>query len=109
MCFRLSSIFLFLLLAHVAFAQEPLASPPDQPSVKELLERIDRLEKRVNELEANEHTPVVTKVASAAQQPAPPVQPQQRDTASPLSAHEHMPSSELQQVETHYLVLCGLC
>ena len=102
MCFRLSSMFLFLLLAHLAFTQEPPSSPPDQPSVKELLRRIDRLEKRVNELEANEHNPIAIRAASAAQQPAPPVQSQQPDTASALSAHEHIPSSELQQVETHY-------
>ena len=70
--------------------------------MKELLRRIDRLEKRVNELEANEHNPIAIRAASAAQQPAPPVQSQQPDTASALSAHEHIPSSELQQVETHY-------
>src|SRR6185312_5046150 len=82
MSFRLSSMFLFLLLAHLAFTQEPPSSPPDQPSVKELLRRIDRLEKRVNELEANEHNPIAIRAASASQQPAPPVQSPQPDTAS---------------------------
>jgi hypothetical protein len=102
MYFRLSSMLLFLLVAHLAFTQEPPSSLPDQPSVKELLERIDRLEKRVNELEANERKSIASKAPSVAQQPATPVQSQQPDTASALSAHDQMPSSELQQVETRY-------
>ena len=74
MCFRLSLILMFWLLTGVALAQSQASSLPDKSSVQELLERVERLERRVSELEENERKLVTTEPASTVQQTAPPVQ-----------------------------------
>lgn len=103
MCIRLSSILLFSMLARVALAQSPPSSAPNQPSVQELLDRIDRLEKRVNELEANERKPVTTQVTSPVQPPAAPLQSAQAGTPPNSHEHEQMVNKiEMQEAEPHY-------
>ena len=110
---------LFLLVvffaATAARAQEPPPSAADQAAqVRALLDRIDRLEKRVAELEAKEGVPIAaaapapapaispvpTQPAPAAAAPAEPVQPQ----AAPHS-HDMAPVQQeiaAQQAELHY-------
>src|SRR5271169_1169439 len=102
MCFRLSSVLVFLLAAGVALAQSTASSPPAEPSVQELLDRIERLEKRVSELEEHERTQAGAAVGGSGRQAAVPAQAGQMDAPS-SSSHEHMaPSVEVQEAETHY-------
>ena len=105
MCFRLFSVFVLLLIVRVALAQGPPSCPP-QASVQALLERIERLEKRVNELEGNEQKLLASQVASSVQQ-KPPAQPEQAappQTPPPKpSDHEHMLGNpQVLETETHY-------
>jgi len=102
MCFRLSSVLVFLLAAGVALAQSTASSPPAEPSVQELLDRIERLEKRVSELEEHERTQAGAAVGGSGRQAAVPAQAGQMGAPS-SSSHEHMaPSVEVQEAETHY-------
>jgi Phosphate-selective porin O and P len=95
------------LLAVSVRAQGP--PPPDQSEqIRALLERVDRLEKRVAELEAKEASPQTPalSVSNAPLAPAPAVQPQVASAPS-SSVHSHDEQSMAQQVamqqaEPHY-------
>lgn len=102
MCFRISSVLVLLLAARVALAQGPPSAPPSQPSVQELLDRIDRLEKRVVELEKNERQLAEAQPTSSVQPTASPVQPAQAGNAPISSNHEHRASAQVQESEVHY-------
>jgi hypothetical protein len=86
----------------MAAAQSTASSPPAEPSVQELLDRIERLEKRVSELEENGRKPVVSQLASSVRQTAPAL-PEQGGALPVSSSHEHMASSaQVQEAEAHY-------
>lgn len=103
MCFRLSLILMFWLLTGVALAQSQASSLPDKSSVQELLERVERLERRVSELEENERKLVTTEPASTVQQTAPPVQSVQGNTPPISHDHEQMVGNpRVQEAEPHY-------
>src|SRR5439155_18565728 len=83
--------------------QSPPLAPSHQPSMQELLDRIDRLEKRVDELEANERKPVTTQVAGPVQPAMAPLQSAQAGTPPTSQEHEQMVSKvEMQEAEPHY-------
>jgi hypothetical protein len=112
---RLLVILTIFLVPLSAWAQSP--PPPDQTEqIKALLERVDRLEKRVAELEAREAGAPSTALSAANPSPSPAPSP----TPSPAPAVEHQvapaPSSSVhsheeaqatqqaaaQQAEVHY-------
>jgi hypothetical protein len=70
--------------------------------VQELLDRIDRLEKRVVELEKNERQLAEAQPTSSVQPTASPVQPAQAGNAPISSNHEHRASAQVQESEVHY-------
>ena len=104
------SLFLLLSLILISVARAQTNAPPSSVSpqadqteqIRALLERIDRLEKRVAELEAHEGFPVS---AASAQPPAQPALPPEAPSAAAIHQHEAMtPSQEVavQQAEIHY-------
>src|SRR5947208_1259056 len=94
-----------LLAAGTTWGQSPPAASDQAEQVRMLLERVQQLEKRVNELEAKQ-------VASATPPPAAPnvptVQqpaPAPQAAASPVPGHQHdvqETTATVQQMETHY-------
>ena len=104
MCFRMSSVLVFLLAAGVAFAQSPTSSPTDQHTMQELLDRIERLEKRVAELEEHQHKAVLSQAGSSGGQTAAPAATEQKAPPLNPSDHQHMISNGQVQdrAKAHY-------
>jgi hypothetical protein len=101
---RLPILLLLLISASAAWGQSsPSADQAEQ--VRLLLERVQQLEKRVNELEAKQAAVPAAAVESAANVP-PIAQPAPRPTATPaVQEHEHdarQSQAAVEQMETHY-------
>ncbi|HET8925808.1 MAG TPA: hypothetical protein VFN26_22685 [Candidatus Acidoferrum sp.] len=104
---RLPVLTLMLLSANAAWGQS--SPPPDQAEqVRVLLERVQQLEKRVNELEAKQTS--VPGAPTAAVESAANITPAQPPTPQPAARaaaqdHQHDAQQEqatVQQLETHY-------
>ena len=104
---RLLVLVLMLLSAGVAWGQNP--PPLDQAEqVRLLLERVQQLEKRVNELEAKQAAvstaPTPTEIAANVP-PAAPVATQPAAATTAVQEHRHdaqEAQAAVQQMETHY-------
>ncbi|HZQ95359.1 MAG TPA: porin [Candidatus Sulfotelmatobacter sp.] len=102
MCSRLIPMVVFLLLTRVVLGQAPASSPPSQPSVQELLDRIEQLEKRVSELEGGGRKPAATPTAGLQAVPAPAAS---EPAGTPPAPHDHeqtINNAQVQQAEMHY-------
>jgi hypothetical protein len=107
---RALSIFGVLLLAGAAVRAQGSPSADQAEQVRILLERVQQLEKRVNELEARQAPPQAATI-SAANEPAAQQLPTQLPAQAPAATgpgpaqHQHeMPeqAATVQQMETHY-------
>jgi hypothetical protein len=100
----MSSVLVFLLAAGVAFAQSPTSSSTDQHTMQDLLDRIERLEKRVAELEEHQNKAVMSQAGSSGGQTAAPAPTEQKAPPLNPSDHEHMISNGQVQgeAEPHY-------
>ena len=107
--YRRLSLFIIILTIHLAASSAWGQSPPapDQTEqIRILLERIQRLERRVSDLETSQPAAAATMVA-AAYVPAPP-KPGPAEAAlppAPGAGHQHEGRDEqatVQQMETHY-------
>jgi hypothetical protein len=79
---------------------------PDQTAaIKALLERVEQLEKRVQELEAKQGGPSDSYATVSLRQPVAPQEPASQNPAAPQSpepAHPHDQIAAVQQAEVHY-------
>jgi hypothetical protein len=93
-----------LLAASISYAQS--STPTDQAEqIKLLLERIQQLERRVNDLEVKQVSVSATAVSTAKESPTPSQAPQQETPPPATQMHEHEireQAATVQQMEQHY-------
>ena len=98
---RLLLFLIFAVASRVLLAQSTAPPPEGEPTMQSLLDRIQQMEKRINELEAHERGQAAAPAASTVQtpnesKPGPPVEhlgPQPTD---------HMHNLDVRETEVHY-------
>ncbi|HKU25700.1 MAG TPA: porin [Candidatus Sulfotelmatobacter sp.] len=104
MCFRVSSLIVFLFAAELAFPQSVAPTTAGQPSIQELLERIEQLERRVSELEHNQGSKIMAAQPSSAGQQAAATPIAHSSAPAVSSIHDQMmgTTATVQEAEVHY-------
>lgn len=94
---RLLLLLVFSLVSSALLAQSTPPPPEAEPTIQSLLDKIQQMEKRINELEAHERSQAAAQAAGTGQtvaesKPAPPAPP----------SSEHMHNADVREAEARY-------
>ena len=93
-------LLLFSLTTSASLAQSPPPAADSEPSVESLVDRIQQLEKRINQLEDHERKQNAAQATSSV--PPSPVEAPPAATPPPPPPEEHAGMAETRETERHY-------